>query len=461
MEFFTTIGIEIHAELLTKGKMFSSGRVDFEASPNSCVSIVDLAFPGTLPSINKAAVIAALKVCYGLNMEIDSLLRFDRKNYFYSDLPKGFQITQQFYPIGKNGVIKLMDHDPVRIHRLHLEEDTAKQLHEGDKTRIDFNRAGVPLIEIVSEPDIHSASQAVDYVSNLRQLLLYLGVCDGKMEEGSLRCDVNISLSKDPNVFGRKVEIKNLNSLNNIEKAIAYEIKRQSELIEKGIEIDQETRRFDEKTQTTISLRKKEGSVDYRYFPEPNIVPIQLQESDLNWVSSHLPELPMDRLERYKSMINEVDAKILVANKEMGDYFDRVIESSNHFQACANFVISQVAPLGFASINAYKISQLVNYLQDGKLSSKQGKQLLGLLVDSSLSVDELIEKHNLVQVSDDGLILSYIDSILTEFPNVIVDFKNGKDNSIKFVMGQIMKLSKGQVNPAMAMTLVKKVLSEK
>lgn len=461
MAYLVTIGIEIHVELKTKSKMFSPGRVDFDADPNLNVNEIDLALPGTLPSINKEAVKMALKVCYGLNMDVDPLLKFDRKNYFYSDLPKGFQITQQFHPIGSKGKLVLSDNSVVGITRLHMEEDTAKQLHLGDETLIDFNRAGVPLIEIVSEPEIHSGKQAADYVSTLRQLLLYLGVTDGKMEEGSIRCDVNISISKEEGVFGTKVEIKNLNSIANVQKAIDYEIKRQEEVLEAGGEIVQETRRFDEPSQTTVSMRKKEGAVDYRYFPEPNIVPIKLAQEFLDSVKDSMIELPQERLDRYKKNLAEADARILVTNMEAGDFFDKVMEDSKNYQEVANFVITNVTPLGFNLFKPKEIASLVDHLKAGKISSKQGKQVLKYLENSDATVEEIIKDHGLVQVSDDGKILEIIEKILADNPQVIVDYKNGKDNSIKFVMGQVMKATRGQANPAKAMELATEILKSK
>lgn len=461
MDYFVTIGIEIHAELKTKAKMFSAGRVSYDEEQNTNVSAIDLALPGTLPSINKEAVRSAVKLCYALDMEIDTLLRFDRKNYFYSDLPKGFQITQQFHPIGKNGKLTLSDGSEIGINRFHLEEDTAKQIHVAEDTLIDFNRAGTPLIEIVSEPEMHTAEQAADYVANLRQLLIYLDVSDGKMEEGSLRCDVNISISDKEDVFGTKVEIKNLNSIANIQKAVEFEINRQREVLESGEEVESETRRFDEQSQSTKTMRKKEGIVDYRYYPEPNIVPIRLQDDFLKEVKDNMVELPNDRLNRYLENISEKDAKILVENREMGNYFDEVMKTSKHPQGAANMIISQIAPLGFDGFNPTEIGNLVNKQQDDTISSKQGKQLIKLLKDSDKTVNELIKEHNLVQVSDDSVILDYIEQILAENPQVIDDFKNGKDRSVGFVMGQVMKLSKGQVNPGVANKLITEVLKSK
>lgn len=461
MDYFVTIGIEIHAELKTNSKMFSPGKVTYDEIPNTNVNAIDMAFPGTLPSINKEAVRMGLKVCYALNMEIDSLLKFDRKNYFYSDLPKGFQITQQFHPIGRNGKILLDDGSTVRINRLHLEEDTAKQVHIGEETLIDFNRAGVPLAEIVSEPDIHSGEQAANYVENLRQILIYLDVCDGKMAEGSMRCDVNVSISPDKNVFGTKVEIKNLNSINNIKKAIDSEILRQQKLIEAGKKVEQETRRFDEESQTTVLMRKKEKEINYRYYPEPNIFPIQLKDDFLKEVKDSMVELPKERLARLEKQIDVQDSKILVENKKLGDFYDEVMKYCKKPQSAANFVISQVSPQGIEGYNPEQIGNLIEQIESKRISGKQGKDLLRLLKNSEKTVDELIQENGMKMISDDSEILNFIEKILDENPKVIEDYKNGKDRSVKFVMGQLMKMTRGQANPVKANELIIKVLKEK
>ena len=286
MNYFVTIGIEIHCELKTNTKMFSGAPVRFGETANTCTSVVDLGHPGCLPCVNKEAVALAIKACTAMHCELETLVRFDRKNYYYSDLPKGFQITQQFHPIGSNGYVEIDvdgEKKKIRIERIHMEEDTAKQFHKETGTYIDFNRAGTPLIEIVSKPDMHSAKEAAAYVETLRKNLLYLNVSDVKMEEGSMRCDVNISLSKDKDTLGTKTEIKNLNSIANVQKAVQAEIERQSALLDAGEKVEQATRRYDEAQKATILMRKKEGNVDYKYFPEPNIFPIQL---DLDWVKS-------------------------------------------------------------------------------------------------------------------------------------------------------------------------------
>lgn len=468
MEYEVTIGIEIHCELKTTSKMFTPSKVSFNDRANSHVSEIDLAFPGVLPTINKKAVEYSLKVCHALNMVIDPLLKFDRKNYFYTDLPKGYQITQQFYPLGKNGHLVLEDGKTINITRLHMEEDTAKQFHRDNHTLIDFNRAGVPLIEIVSEPEIHSGQEAAMYVSSLRQLLLYLDVSDVKMEEGSMRCDVNISLAKPNKPLGTKVEIKNLNSINNIQKAIECEIARQSELLDKGETIVQATRRFDESLQDTVEMRKKEGVVDYRYFPDPNLVPIQLDPQWILEIRENLVELPQERRQRYFSLgLDTVNANILVNNKPLSDFYDAVIAEDSDPRQSANYLISEV--LSFVEkesivsdvFDAQEISTLLKLLKDNTLSSKQSKQILPELVNKHKSVKQIMDEKNLVQISDPEVILMWINDTLEKNPQVIVDFKNGKDNSVKFVMGQVMKLSKGQVNPVLANQLVNKTLQSK
>lgn len=468
MDYEVTIGIEIHCELKTTSKMFTPSKVSFNDRANTHVSEVDLAFPGVLPTINKKAVEYSLMVCHALSMEIDPLLRFDRKNYFYTDLPKGYQITQQFYPLGKNGQLVLEDGKTINITRLHMEEDTAKQFHRENQTLIDFNRAGVPLIEIVSEPEIHSAKEAAMYVSSLRQLLLYLDVSDVKMEEGSLRCDVNISLARPNEPLGTKVEIKNLNSINNIQKAIECEIARQTELLDKGERIDQATRRFDESLQQTVEMRKKEGVVDYRYFPDPNLVPIQLDQQWIDDIQNNLVELPQQRRERYLCLgLVGVNANILVNNKSLSDFYDAVVSQSCDPLQSANYLISEVLSLVEKDavvsdvFDACEMATLLKLLKDNTLSSKQSKQVLPELVNKHKRVEQVMKEKNLVQISDPELILRWIEDILEKNPQVITDFKNGKDNSVKFVMGQVMKVSKGQANPALSNQLVIKTLQSK
>lgn len=470
MSYEVTIGIEIHCELKTNTKMFSNAPVNFDAVANTAINEIDLAFPGTLPTINKKAVEYALMVCGALEMEIDTLLQFDRKNYFYPDLPKGYQITQDRFPIGKRGMLSIMTdagEKKIGITRLHMEEDTAKQFHEDKQTLIDFNRAGVPLIEIVSEPEIKSAQEASAYVSTLRQLLLYLGVSDVKMEEGSLRCDVNISLAPQGSpVLGTKVEIKNLNSISNVEKAVAFEIKRQSALLDANEKIIQATYRFDEATRETVMMRKKEGAVDYRYFPEPNIFPIQLDQSWVSAIVNNLPELPTERVKRYEALgLSKTQVDVLVGNVSLSAYYDEVLKTAKDASLSANYCITEalgsVKNDDFASwIKPQYFGEMVNLLADKTISSKQAKTLLEEM-PSGKSPQIIMKEKDMVQVSDESQIQAWIDDVLENNPQVIVDFKAGKDNSLKFVMGQVMKLSKGQANPGLTNQMVNKTLSSK
>lgn len=474
MNYDVVIGIEIHCELKTKTKMFSGAPYVFKSEANVCANEVDLAFPGTLPCVNREAVHKAIEACTALHLTIDPLIKFDRKNYFYSDLPKGYQITQQFHPIGSHGYIDInVEGQPkrIRINRIHMEEDTAKQFHLYDETLIDFNRAGVPLIEIVTEPDMTSGLEASLYVEKLRQTLLYLDVSDVKMEEGSLRCDVNVSIKPEgSDVFGTKVEIKNLNSINNIRLAIDYEVERQRSVIEAGGEIVQETRRFDEATSTTVSMRKKEGSVDYKYFPEPNIFPIRLSEEYIKEVQANMPELPESKHTRYigEFNLNEYDASQLLQNKALSEYFDEVMKTAKNAKSVCNVLISELSGLlakNNSDIESTKITpvnfaKLVNMIEDKEISSKQAKDVLEAMLDGK-DPETIVKEKGLKQVSDEGAILNIVTEVLDENPNSIADYKGGKDRALGFLVGQVMKKSKGQANPKMASALVKQELDKR
>ena len=474
MAYEVTIGIEIHCELDTKTKMFSSSSVSHDAPVNTCVNEVDLALPGTLPTVNKMAVEYALRLSHALNMKIESLVQFDRKNYFYSDLPKGYQITQQFNPIGEEGELIIhvnQEAKRIGITRLHMEEDTAKQIHENDKTLIDFNRAGVPLLEIVSEPELKSAQEAAAYVSELQRLIKYVGISEARMEDGQLRCDVNISLAPEgSDLLGTKVEIKNLNSINNVQKAIEKEIVRQSALLDNNEEIVQATMRFDEDLQETVLMRKKEGTVDYKYFREPNLYPIQLESEWIHEIKENLVELPHARLERYTKELGLefVNANILVANKELSDFYDHLLDDELNPIQSANYVITEVVAnmpkdkVNFSEVfDVTEIKKLLQLIQDKTLSSKQAKMVLPELVNKKKSVDKVVREKGLKQISDSATIQKWIDEILENNPQVILDYAAGKDNSVKFVMGQVMKLSRGQANPAMANKMAVETLLSK
>ena len=474
MNYDVVIGIEIHLELKTVTKMFSGSPYAFKSEANTCINEVDLAFPGTLPCVNKDAVKKAIEACTALHLEIDPLIKFDRKNYYYSDLPKGFQITQQFHPIGKNGHIDINvegQNKRIRINRIHMEEDTAKQFHLYDETLVDFNRAGVPLIEIVTEPDMSSGLEASLYVEKLRQTMLYLGVSDVKMEEGSLRCDVNISIKPEGSTkYGTKVEIKNLNSINNIRLAVDYEVNRQKEVLENGGVIVQETRRFDEKTLTTVSMRKKEGSVDYKYFPEPNIFPIRIKAEEIAMIQANMPELPDAKLLRYIDQfgLNDYDANQLIQNKELSEYFDDAMKIAKNAKLCCNLLISELQGLltkngqdiTTTKVLSSSLAKLTNMIDANEISSKQAKEVLELMLDGQ-DPETIVKEKGMKQVSDEGAILAIVNEVLDENPASIADYKGGKDRALGFLVGQVMKKSKGQANPKMASSLVKQELDKR
>ena len=466
MNYETVIGIEIHCELKTKSKMFSGAPVAVNMQPNTCVNEIDLGHPGVLPSLNKEAVRLSVLACSALNLEIDPVVRFDRKNYYYSDLPKGFQITQQFHPIGQHGYIDLELEEGtkrIRINRLHMEEDTAKQYHADDETWIDFNRAGTPLIEIVSEADIRSAKEAMAYVEKLRNILVYLDVTDGKMEEGSLRCDINISLREiGTEAFGVKTEVKNLNSISNIERAIQAEVERQSALLNAGDVVEQATRRYDDVAKTTILMRKKEGTVDYKYFPEPNIPPIRLDQKWIESIQASMPELPDVRHARYIGLgLSDYDAQVLISNKALSDFFDQLLKHTSYVKLAANYCISDL----LANISQKELSdesyalkieemgQLINGLGKQDISSKQAKDIFVELLKGK-DYQATIKALNIEQVSDTSVLSAMIEAVLEENEQSIIDYHNGKDRALGFLMGQIMKKSKGQANPALTNKLL-------
>ena len=466
MNYETVIGIEIHCELKTKSKMFSGAPVAVNMQPNTCVNEIDLGHPGVLPSLNKEAVRLSVLACSALNLEIDPVVRFDRKNYYYSDLPKGFQITQQFHPIGQHGYIDLELEEGtkrIRINRLHMEEDTAKQYHADDETWIDFNRAGTPLIEIVSEADIRSAKEAMAYVEKLRNILVYLDVTDGKMEEGSLRCDINISLREvGTEAFGVKTEVKNLNSISNIERAIQAEVERQSALLNAGDVVEQATRRYDDVAKTTILMRKKEGTVDYKYFPEPNIPPIRLDKKWIESIQASMPELPDVRHARYMGLgLSDYDAQVLISNKALSDFFDQLLKHTSYVKLAANYCISDL----LANISQKELSdesyalkieemgQLINGLGKQDISSKQAKDIFVELLKGK-DYQATIKALNIEQVSDTSVLSAMIEAVLEENEQSIIDYHNGKDRALGFLMGQIMKKSKGQANPALTNKLL-------
>ena len=475
MEYEKVIGLEVHCELQTHSKMFSCAPVTFKEEPNTKVNEFDLSLPGTMPVLNKRAVEFAIKVCHALHMDIDECLCFDRKNYYYSDLPKGFQITQEKRPLGKDGYLDIyVDGQPMRISivRLHMEEDTAKQLHFDNYTLIDYNRAGIPLIEIVTKPCIHNGKQAAAYLEQLRQVFLYTGVSDAKMEEGSMRCDVNISLrQKNTNQLGTRTEIKNVNSISYVQKAIEYETLRQEEILSHGGTITQETRRYDEFAQKTVVMRTKGDHVDYKYYTEPNILPIRL---DPEWIFSLKRELPMMPYEREKLYMNHYhlsfnDAHQLVFHKELSDFFEKTIETCQEYQLVCHWILGDVLAylnknnlrLEETKLKPEHLGEIINFINRGIISSKQAKQVFDIVIKDGKNPKHIIEEKNLKQISDPCLLTTIINDILDENSQSVQDYAAGKSRAKSFLVGQIMKKTKGQANPQITNDILEKLLKER
>ncbi len=471
MNFEAVIGLEIHVEMKTKSKMFSASPNSFSRNPNTEITPFDMAYPGTMPLVNKQAVINAIRVANALHMTIDPLVRFDRKNYFYSDLPKGFQITQQFHPIGRDGYLDVKGKNGetkrIRIERIHMEEDTCKQLHFADYSLLDYNRAGVPLVEIVSLPDMRNGTEAMHYVEAIRNIVLYSGTSDGKMEEGSLRCDVNISIRPyGSEEFGTKVELKNLNSTKNIETALDYEIARQSACLLSGVPVQQETRRFDEASGKTVLMRVKTDAVDYKYFPEPNIVPIRLSDEFVQKAIDTCPELYDAKKVRYVSAgLSETDADIILANMDMALYFEKAIAKNEKLaKVIANFLI--VEANSYLNKNGISMKEFplppetldeIASMQNDGYTHKQCADIFFYCLENNVGAEEArLAKHIEKQVSDDGAVLGFVSAVLDANPQSVADFKAGKDRAKGFLIGQVMKAAKGKVNPA----AVAKVMAE-
>lgn len=475
MNFEAVIGLEIHVEMKTKSKMFSRAPVTFGALPNTSVLPLDMAFPGTMPVVNKQAVINAIRVCNALHMEIDREIWFDRKNYFYSDLPKGFQITQAKRPIGSNGWLDI-EVDGVTKHvdieRLHMEEDTCMQHHLFDSTLLDYNRAGIPLIEIVTRPTIRSGAEAMKYVERIRSIVTFADVSDGKMEEGSLRCDVNISLRPyGVTKLGTKCEIKNLNSIAAIEKAIEFEIKRQAQLLLSGQPVEQETRRYEEVKKETVLMRKKTDDVDYKYFVEPNLVPIKLSEKFIHDAITSCPELADSKKARYIQDygLSDYDASIILLDKEVAAYFDCCVKLSPLNKLLTNWITVDIAgylnktgkTIKEFSVAPEHLATLVAMIDKGQISNKQARQIFEAMIEQHGEPRALADKLGMMQISDESVILGYIKEALDANPQSIEDYKAGKDRAVGFLVGQIMKKTGGKINPGLTSKLLLEELKKR
>ena len=472
----TVIGLEIHVQLSTESKLFSSASTDFGADQNTQASVIDLAMPGVLPVLNKNAVDMAVKFGLAVDAKIARKSIFARKNYFYPDLPKGYQISQYELPIVFDGKLDIYVDGikkSVGITRAHLEEDAGKSIHDlyEDESAIDLNRAGTPLIEIVSEPDMRSSREAVTYLKKIHSIVKSLGISDGNMQEGSFRCDANISLRKPGDEFGTRAEIKNINSFKFVESAINYEVIRQRDILESGESVIQETRLYDPKKDETRPMRSKEEANDYRYFPDPDLLPVEVSQEKIDKIKLTLPELPDDKKDRYKNNygLKEDDAEILSLNSNLSTFFDESIkESDSNPQLVANFILSELVGLcnkhnidiSVATIKPSHISQLMNYIAQGKISSKQAKDILNELWTGKLDIDEIIRSKNIEQVSDTGILMKEAQKILEKHPKEVQDYKNGKDKLMGFFVGQIMKEMKGKANPKVLNEILNKLLKE-
>jgi aspartyl-tRNA(Asn)/glutamyl-tRNA(Gln) amidotransferase subunit B len=475
MQWETVIGLEIHAQLATKSKIFSGAATAYGAEPNTQACAVDLGLPGVLPVLNKEAVRMAVKFGLAIGAKVAPRSVFARKNYFYPDLPKGYQISQYDLPVVSTGQLTIEvdgEEKTIGITRAHLEEDAGKSLHEDfhGLTGIDLNRAGTPLLEIVSEPDLRSAKEAVAYMKKLHALVRYLEICDGNMQEGSFRCDANVSVRpKGQEKFGTRAEIKNLNSFRFVEKAINYEIERQIELLEAGGQVVQETRLYDANKDETRSMRSKEEANDYRYFPDPDLLPLEITGAFIEDVRTGLPELPDEKRDRFKSQygLNDYDAGVLTATRELADYYEAVVKAAGcDAKLCANWVMGDLAAalnkagleIDQSPVQPERLAGLVQRIADDTISGKIAKQVFEALWESGDTADAIIEKQGLKQITDTGAIEAIIDQIIAANPDQVAGYKAGKEKLFGFFVGQAMKATGGKANPAQLNELLKKKL---
>lgn len=476
MTWETVIGLEVHVQLSTKSKLFSGSDITFGAEPNTQANIFDLALPGTLPVFNESVLKMAVKFGLAIDAQINKKSVFDRKNYFYPDLPKGYQVSQLDHPTVGSGSLKIKlengEEKTININRAHIEEDAGKSLHEDYQgmSGIDLNRAGTPLLEIVSEPDLRSAEEAVSYLKKLHTVIRYLDISDAIMAEGSMRCDANISVRKAGDTeLGTRTEIKNINSFRFVERAINHEVRRQIELIEDGSRIAQETRLYDSELDETRPMRSKEIANDYRYFPEPDLLPVIIDDAYIEAVREELPELPEEKKQRFISQLklNEYDASVLVANREIADFFEEIATATKDSKAAANWVSQDMMALLNknncsileAPISAERLSLLILRIKDGTISGKIAKSVFDIMISDSSSVDSIIKEKGLEQVSDTNVIDQLVDDVIATNPSQVEQYRAGKEQVIGFLVGQCMQKSKGKANPSQVNALLKEKLS--
>ncbi|MBT6809023.1 MAG: Asp-tRNA(Asn)/Glu-tRNA(Gln) amidotransferase subunit GatB [Flavobacteriales bacterium] len=477
-KYEAVIGLEVHAQLNTNTKAYSSDENIYGATPNTKTSVVTLGHPGTLPVSNSKVFEYAVKMGLAIGSSIRERNEYARKNYFYADLPKGYQITQDKTPICNGGFIEIKDKSgnpkKIEVTRIHMEEDAGKSIHDLDPfhTLVDLNRAGVPLIEIVSEPEIRSSEEAYRYIQEVRKLVRYIGVCDGNMEEGSLRCDANVSVMlKGSEVFGTKVEVKNMNSSSNVKKAIEFEINRQIESIEKGEEIVHETRSFNAANGGTISMRHKEEANDYRYFPEPDLQPVIITKEYIEKVRKTLPLLPKELFTKFTTKFNlsEYDSNILIEEKEIALYFLEITKHSNNYKTAANIVSGAIKSylnenaihISNFSISPKRIADLILLIDDGKVSNSVAiSKIFTEMLNSDECPENIAKKNNLIQDSDEDSLNEFVKEVISKYPDKVEEYKSGKKGLIGLFMGEVMKLSKGKADPKLANKLVREELEK-
>ncbi len=473
MEYEAVIGLEIHVQMDTKTKMFCSCPVEFGAEPNTNVCPVCLGMPGSLPVVNRRAVEFAVRASLALNCEVHTESIFARKNYFYPDLPKGYQISQYERPLATDGWVEIElpsgEKKRVRIRRLHIEEDAGKNIHEGSKSYVDLNRAGTPLMEIVTEPDIRSAEEARIFLETLRNIMRYTGVSKADMEKGQLRCDINVSVRpKGSDKLGTRTEIKNVNSFRFVQKAIEYEVERQVKVLEEGGEIVQETRTFDPATGKTYPMRSKEEAEDYRYFPDPDLLPLVVKEEWVEEIKKNMPELPHQRLERLLSQygISEYEAKIFVQHKELGDFFEEAVKKFNEPKMIANWLLNDLLgllnekqiPLEESPVSPENLAELVKLIKENVISTKIGKEVIKEMVETGKSASQIVEEKGLKQITDEGEIRKIVEEVVSRFPSEVERFRQGEEKLIGFFVGQVMRETKGKANPKLVNQILREVL---
>ena len=466
-DYEIVVGLEVHAQLLTQSKLFCGDSIAFGAEPNTHVSPITLGHPGTLPKMNRKAIEFAIKMGLACHCEIEKQNYFARKNYFYPDLPKGYQVSQHTTPICAGGFVKIKTESSagkknIRLNRIHMEEDAGKSLHDVDEanTSIDYNRAGTPLIEIVSEPDLRSGDEAFAYLTEVRQLVRYLEVCDGNMEEGSLRCDANISVrKKGDEKLGTRVEVKNLNSIRNVKRAIEVEAKRLIDIVESGGTIIQQTRSFDANNGTTTAIRDKEDADDYRYFVEPDLTPFHLQDEFIERIRQSIPALPEERIKRYTSelKLSEYDAAVLTEEKAFSDYYENIIKHTANYKAVANWMLGPVKSwmnenskqIEEFPVNPEQLAGVINLVDNGKVSfsAASTKLFAQLLMNPYKKPEQIAAEENLIQQSDVSAIGPIIDNVLEKFADKVTEYKKGKKGLLALFVGEVMKQSKGKADP--------------